>query len=258
MLLSLMKSCLPCLTRQHCQQRTVWALLATRLKASSQLLPILVLFRLCFLVLLFFCDFVKYFWFQIIILSIVIRNHLQQKFKVWMTGYRWLAKSPWTLLPGPGIISPDNLPAHPSTGRLEFHANFGGACSHGLICGCKGSFEPNYKVHLEKYIFPKLDTFQRILVNFMREENYYYILRQGGLVLRVNPYNIIFTNQIKMLICWDKNLRKNSRPTNCISAFSFQKKAIAIETDDKSIFAFHGHFMFYSGTGDFVHNAKEN
>ena len=63
----------------------------------------------------------------------------------------------------------DNLPAHPSTGRLKFHANFGGACSHGLICGCKGSFEPNYKVHLEKYISSKLDTFQRILVNFMRE-----------------------------------------------------------------------------------------
>ena len=59
-----------------------------------------------------------------------------------------------------------------------------------------------------------------------------------------------------MLICCDKNLRKNSRPTNCINAFSFQKKAIAIERDDKSIFAFHGHFMFYSGTGDFVH--KEN
>ena len=75
-----------------------------------------------------------------------------------------------------------------------------------------------------------------------------------GLDLGVNPYNIIYTNQIKMLICCDKNLRKNSRPTNCINAFSFQKKAIAIETDDKSIFAFHGHFMFYSQIGDFVHD----
>ena len=240
----------------------MWALLATRLKASSRLLHILGLFRLCFLVLLFFCcDFVNYFWFQIIILSRYSNTEpltIQPKFK-----YGWLAIDDWQSLlehcyRARESFLADNLPAHPSTGRLEFHANFGGACSHGLICGCKGSFEPNYKVHLEKYIFPKLDTFQRILVNFMREENFNYPLRQGGLVLRVNPYNIIFTNQIKMLICWDKNLRKNSRPTNCINAFSFQKKAIAIETDDKSIFAFHGHFMFYSGTGDFFHNAKEN
>lgn len=89
----------------------------------------------------------------------------------------------------------------------------------------------------------------------MSEKNCYYSTQTRGLDLRVNPYNIIFTNQIKMLIYRDKNLRKNSRPTNCINAFSFQKKAIAIESDDKSIFAFHGHFMFYFGTGDFVHEA---
>lgn len=85
------------------------------------------------------------------------------------------------------------------------------------------------------------------LVNFMSEKNCYYSTQTRGLDLRVNPYNIIYTNQIKMLIYRDKNLRKNSRPTNCINAFSFQKKAIAIESDDKSIFAFHGHFMFYFG-----------
>ena len=42
-----------------------------------------------------------------------------------------------------------DLLTHPRPGRLKFHANFGGADSHGLISGCKGSFEVNYNVYSE-------------------------------------------------------------------------------------------------------------
>ena len=102
-------------------------------------------------------------------------------------------------------------------------------------------------MYKKKKTFIFYPNWKHFLLNFMSEKNCYYSTQTRGLDLRVNPYNIIYTNQIKMLIYRDKNLRKNSRPTNCINAFSFQKKAIAIESDDKSIFAFHGHFMFYFG-----------